>query len=264
MFQITNPARGRKRRLQLLQRLIHVKFQITNPARGRKQSNHERDLLDITQCFKSQTPQGDGNFVKKVPQLWDIAKVSNHKPRKGTETGREDLLAKYLENRFKSQTPQGDGNNGRLVFLICFGVIVSNHKPRKGTETRDSFMHYLHSFVLVSNHKPRKGTETLFLKNHKDIVPICFKSQTPQGDGNHLPKTLHLNLHKVSNHKPRKGTETCNKPILIALALNVSNHKPRKGTETNYSVTRSITMLISFKSQTPQGDGNPGMNCSRL
>ena len=61
--------------------------------------------------------------------------ISNHKPRKGTETG-----------------------FCHFVFLLC-RVLISNHKPRKGTETLAPLSHQI-SCLYISNHKPRKGTET--------------------------------------------------------------------------------------------------------
>ena len=36
----------------------------------------------------------------------------------------------------------------------------------------------------------------------------------------------------------------------------VSNHKPRKGTETGAPHSDGEARIVSFKSQTPQGDGN--------
>ena len=61
--------------------------------------------------------------------------VSNHKPRKGTETNLNFM-------------PLGETS-----------LFVSNHKPRKGTETRCRRSCYDAAFLRVSNHKPRKGTK---------------------------------------------------------------------------------------------------------
>ena len=61
-------------------------FQITNPARGRKLRE------------KADDESHDEN-------------VSNHKPRKGTETTWLSREMSRLKWSFKSQTPQGDGND---------------------------------------------------------------------------------------------------------------------------------------------------------
>ncbi len=152
--------------------------------------------------------------------------VSNHKPRKGTET--------------KIFLPKEDSSD-----------FVSNHKPRKGTETTQSLpamisvyimfqitnpargrKHY--SFVywgkllyIVSNHKPRKGTET------------CHSGEHP------------FHIEEVSNHKPRKGTETFYNLADISEHLNVSNHKPRKGTETTCLRYLSTRVCVEFQITNP-------------
>ena len=135
-------------------------------------------------------------------------RVSNHKPRKGTET-RILLLIVKQSDCFKSQTPQGDGNCPRFDVRLLF-CRVSNHKPRKGTETS-------------ANNQRDHALDTR-----------RFKSQTPQGDGNGRGRLQHIvRVLAVSNHKPRKGTETI--------------------TKGNLELYRFID---GFKSQTPQGDGN--------
>ena len=88
-------------------------FQITNPARGRKPLEIAVRQCHVAKRFKSQTPQGDGNRAVVLAERSDDVEVSNHKPRKGTETGGkcvEKIIGTYS---FKSQTPQGDGNGLR-------------------------------------------------------------------------------------------------------------------------------------------------------
>ena len=42
-------------------------------------------------------------------------KISNHKPRKGTETPISMRCIRFLSMHFKPQTPQGDGNHIQRV-----------------------------------------------------------------------------------------------------------------------------------------------------
>ena len=181
--------------------------------------------------------------------------VSNHKPRKGTETRCRPY--RHLPLR-----------------------LVSNHKPRKGTETawpaeEDE------SVRGVSNHKPRKGTETLPPFPLSALATSRFKSQTPQGDGN--PPLLvvdiaelvlfqitnpargrkrdkqgresyyHLRQFQITN--PARGRKQVAAEMECRVLTLVSNHKPRKGTETS-AFLDDLALAIRFKSQTPQGDGN--------
>ena len=92
-FQITNPARGRKRFARFTQNIFWQSFQITNPARGRK-LNSGTVSRSMMICFKSQTPQGDGNGAF----------------RRGIRDS---------HSSFKSQTPQGDGNTPASSSSIC-------------------------------------------------------------------------------------------------------------------------------------------------
>ena len=132
-FQTTNPARGRKLGDGRHLLLLDGEFQTTNPARGRKPIAKPAIEPSSGSNFKPQTPQGDGNLAlfyvmgicretfqttnpargrkRHCPQLLLLHdKISNHKPRKGTETS-SLLLSQGLVPHFKPQTPQGDGNN---------------------------------------------------------------------------------------------------------------------------------------------------------
>ena len=157
--------------------------------------------------------------------------ISNHKPRKGTETlpmawektcwkefqttnparGRKHtcLIVEYMPpfSNFKPQTPQGDGNFA-LAFALSFSRCISNHKPRKGTET----------IVLAVTHNEHL--------HH-------FKPQTPQGDGNKL-RNLALVDEDAHNFKPQTPQG-----------------------DGNFIVPTDTSAPIAyFKPQTPQGDGN--------
>ena len=107
---------------------------------------------------------------------------------------------------------------------------VSNHKPRKGTETSNEFNH-IQAMSIVSNHKPRKGTET---------SPPRRVGYAPAG---------------VSNHKPRKGTETVYQ-LDVRTSLNLSFKSQTPQGDGNRRAKPKIQVPPSFKSQTPQGDGN--------
>ena len=133
------------------------RFQTTNPARGRK-------------LFSGQ-------------HLFCEFYISNHKPRKGTETTGNYLVYRNMIQKFQTTNPA----RGRKLFTIrtiCSTCpVISNHKPRKGTETFRDVMRFNNGFQ-ISNHKPRKGTETCTCRAHSDTHNTNFKPQTPQGDGN--------------------------------------------------------------------------------
>ena len=97
----------------LSQRLIGAidfEFQNTNPERGRKR-DREHIIRAVVANFRTRTPKGDGNKSIGQQVTSDPAKISEHEPRKGTETG----LIEYLSSGLAD---------------------ISEHEPRKGTETR--------------------------------------------------------------------------------------------------------------------------------
>ena len=76
------------------------------------------------------------NAILNPHGIWvDRTRVSNHKPRKGTETPNITNFRPFPFGSFKSQTPKGDGNQNHMLHIDYGNIVVSNHKPRKGTET---------------------------------------------------------------------------------------------------------------------------------
>ena len=105
-----------------------LSFQTTNPARGRKHS---------AACHSRQTAD----------------RISNHKPRKGTETFEYHSL-----HSSKSA--------------------ISNHKPRKGTETPTSFQISLPLFEFQTTN-PARGRKHLCCSNGITIVGARFQTTNP-------------------------------------------------------------------------------------
>ena len=154
------------------------RFQNMNPERGRK-------------------PEQDAAVEDA------ITAISEHEPRKGTETPSEIRPCTSWEN-FRTRTPKGDGNT-TMMRRIATSYDISEHEPRKGTETPQTCNESTKR-VLISEHEPRKGTETL---------PTCRLS------------VLHA---RISEHEPRKGTETFSAAALIAsFASLFQNVNPERG-----------------------------------
>ena len=135
-FQTTNPARGRKQLIKAaLLRPSHL-FQTTNPARGRKLTCRMTQAICSFVEFQTTNP-ARGRKPTAFFNIRFICIISNHKPRKGTETDGKPLVNQKPDKHFKPQTPQGDGNPLRTSPDLSCAVKISNHKPRKGTETQD-------------------------------------------------------------------------------------------------------------------------------
>ena len=140
--------------------------------------------LSMRRNFRTRTPKGDGNRQPmRIPPC--LGRISEHEPRKGTETvlhhprirdspadfgtrtpkgdGNQptDLRPSSLPRHFRTRTPKGDGNSMQSPhFRLAF--FISEHEPRKGTETK-SYGVYQVQPSIISEHEPRKGMET-FLK----------------------------------------------------------------------------------------------------
>ena len=103
--------------------------------------------------------------------------ISEHEPRKGTETlsGSGSIYQQVVN--FRTRTPKGDGNPCARHFNIRLEVI-SEHEPRKGTETTaEEIERYCPT--IISEHEPRKGTETWTASN-PSVVTVTFQNTNPE------------------------------------------------------------------------------------
>ena len=229
-------------------------FQITNPARGRKLLNGFPNLFGNILWFQITNP---ARGRKRIPYRYErflFHPVSNHKPRKGTETS--------LRRTFFGQK------------MILFQIT----NPARGRKLKGDVKRVENVEVAVSNHKPRKGTETFSARASSSARSIRFKSQTPQGDGNHsrLNSLNSLRRHKFQITNPARGrkrdkqgresyyhlrqfqiTNPARGRKQVAAEMEcrvltlVSNHKPRKGTETRCGMFSSTHAFSSFQITNP-------------
>ena len=56
--------------------------------------------------------------------------ISEHEPRKGTETQAVIMLSPAFYANFRTRTPKGDGNVGLLYHLYVFGQIFRTRTPK--------------------------------------------------------------------------------------------------------------------------------------
>ena len=183
--------------------------------------------------FKLQTPQGDGNLILIILFTWPSTTISNHKPRKGTETSRYKAVFGGFSPHFKPQTPQGDGNTSSTGRKPRPSPRISNHKPRKGTETAKRDRRCITAMIWgISNHKPRKGTETRSMR-------FSFRAPSP------FQTTNPARGRKLVEHEP------------LSIGLDISKHEPRKGTEAIYNFPPFIYSFSAFQNTNP-GRGGTG------
>ena len=130
LFQNTNPERGRK--LKVISGSMICKshfrtqtpkgdgnmsqkecsdtqnheFQNTNPERGRKRNSRSLVPSGKISNFRTQTPKGDRNIVYLTSVTLLSVIISEHKPRKGTETLSENSNFLLREIRFQNTNPE--------------------------------------------------------------------------------------------------------------------------------------------------------------
>ena len=235
-FQNTNPERGRKR--NFFQRVILLTIISEHEPRKGTETIENLHVFHIHFDFRTRTPKGDGNqlcqrrliraavaFQNTNPERgrklnkrgvqWKVKPlISEHEPRKGTETLLMQRSIFPLRN-FRTRTPKGDGNvihiwmstrrvviseheprkgteTTHLQFASCVQHQISEHEPRKGTETTKGY-NPSQELLQISEHEPRKGTETRRL-DRNGANAEHFRTRTPKGDGNTRPKA----------HSPRR------------------------------------------------------------
>ena len=111
--------------------------------------------------------------------------ISEHEPRKGTETRcfrrpKLNELALFQNTNPERGRKHLGGSRVRGSLLH-----ISEHEPRKGTETYSPASSTACAPAPISEHEPRKGTET-----------------------ESMDKAKRRDTHRISEHEPRKGTET--------------------------------------------------------
>ena len=157
---------------------IAVEFQNMNPERGRKL--HHVDSSTFTRLqFQNMNPER-GRKPKRTWLFIFLEVISEHEPRKGTETGiifeecRFVFIISEHEPRKGTETTK-DSRRYRPALPI------SEHEPRKGTETQVKTSRKLVSRnSAISEHEPRKGTETAFLLSASLKPLLLFQNMNPE------------------------------------------------------------------------------------
>ena len=164
-FQNTNPERGRK--LARYDAIIRSakSFQNTNPERGRKQARRRKPSPRRSHQFQNTNPER-GRKRDDWCRLsgFSPALISEHEPRKGTETAYHVKISRPME--FQNTNPE----RGRKQFTI---KIDSN------------------SLLKFQNTNPERGRKLREQARDCKHVFGHFRTRTPKGDGNHL-NWIHL------------------------------------------------------------------------
>ena len=156
-FQNTNPERGRKLEQPSPNNNANIRFQNTNPERGRKPLR-VRSVIKFLHC------------------------ISEHEPRKGTETHLQFSILVGNEGKFQNTNPER-GRKRRITKLpLSFLKRFQNTNPERGR-------------------KPQAFARSYSPYDH-------FRTRTPKGDGNDTLGILYGIAEVISEHEPRKGTET--------------------------------------------------------
>ena len=206
--------------------------------------------------FKPQTPQGDGNPTKKRPSVCRFTSfqttnpargrklvkrpyepkvfvvISNHKPRKGTETLKIGTRKKICLQKFQTTNP---ARGRKLSYYRLLGLAAARFQttnPARGRKLQILHL-FRKGFVLISNHKPRKGTETPFPLPTKRVDQREFQTTNPARG------------RKLVEHEP------------LSIGLDISKHEPRKGTEAIYNFPPFIYSFSAFQNTNP-GRGGTG------
>ena len=104
----------------------------TRTPKGDGNSAGQESTDRFFQNFRTRTPKGDGNlFIHDFHQI--LYPISEHEPRKGTETMDSCLVAGEREE-FQNTNPERGRKQARFRGNSR-DLQISEHEPRKGTET---------------------------------------------------------------------------------------------------------------------------------
>ena len=183
--------------------------------------------------FRTRTPKGDGNcllrraytarrpFQNTNPERGRKhvcvgngrsrnGTISEHEPRKGTETFASLSPTCQVGIHFRTRTPKGDGNDmARIDEIIAAAKRISEHEPRKGTETKAK-LDAVKSLAANFRTRTPKGDGNAAVEMTVIADWIAFQNTNPERG--RKPKEfsyMHKHVGFISEHEPRKGTETC-------------------------------------------------------
>ena len=100
-------------------------------------------------------------------------RISNHKPRKGTETLDTPPTKVGGFSVFQTTNPARGRKRPRMLPSICRAILFQTTNPARGRKLED--LTSKEKSLLISNHKPRKGTETM---SSPHTVAVTRKFQT--------------------------------------------------------------------------------------
>ena len=182
-----------------------VKFQNTNPERGRKRRQQCNGVRSFRRNFRTRTPKGDGNNLP-IGDRNRLDQISEHEPRKGTETVCRLFVLGGVCSHFRTRTPKGDGN-----YDDSEPSVVAERNFRTRTPKGDGNALLLRDsklFPEFQNTNPERGRKLPPLYVVSSLLCRHFRTRTPKGDGNWLKKKVLIDGPVISEHEPRKGTET--------------------------------------------------------
>ena len=158
--------------------------------------------------------------------------ISEHEPRKGTETKVKGLSITPLR-------------------------LISEHEPRKGTETVESFAAC--SLVGRENFRTRtpKGDGNLVGRQSLELNKQAnFRTRTPKGDGNSKYGLSKYQYWADFRTRTPKGDGN---PMTVASSSVASslfqNTNPERGRKQRRG-GRNGSYCLHFRTRTPKGDGN--------
>ena len=135
-FQNTNPERGRKPWCSCPARAgERSQFQNTNPERGRKRTFDDLDLIIIVHISEHEPRKGTETVPANLATMAALAAFQNTNPERGRKQRFSVVRSFKMAQHFRTRTPKGDGNFFHILPLSFFCLQISEHEPRKGTET---------------------------------------------------------------------------------------------------------------------------------
>ena len=162
--------------------------------------------------------------------------ISEHEPRKGTETILYVCMFHLHEKSFRNTNPargrkrdrRGSGNDrqGRLEF--------QNTNPARGRKLGAVVVVTTRHFSFQNTNPERGRKQSIGFSYFHILFNGNFKTRTPKGDGNSEPSscTSPKTFQNTNPERGRKHKEMCYTKHISSNII--SEHEPRKGTEIGY------------------------------
>ena len=182
--------------------------------------------------------------------------ISEHEPRKGTETSRSRTWSNTRRCYFRTRTPKGDGNASRGRSYSYQSTHFRTRTPKGDGNRRFHVKRSTGSATTFQNTNPERGRKPLRVRSVIKFLHCISEHEPRKGTETHLQFSILVgNEGKFQNTNPERGRKRRITKLPLSFLKRFQNTNPERGRKPQ-AFARSYSPYDHFRTRTPKGDGN--------